>query len=303
MSGIALLFLCLGLGLVLQRNSVLKSTGPYVLNQFVINISLPAMALYYIPQVQLRWDLMYPFAIAWICFGLSWVLFASLGKIYGWSRKLIGCLVVVCGLGNTSFVGFPIIEALYGQSGLETALIIDQPGTFVAMSTLGIFAASLYSREATSARAIGARMLKFPPLIVFLIALALNLLSLNLPEWLFVNAGKLAATVTPVALVSVGLQLQIGNLAKHIPFLSLGLCYKLLLFPAFIWIVYSQLFGLEGQLLDVCVMEAAMAPMITGAIVASSHGLKPKLCAQLIGIGIPLSFITLGCWYLFLNMI
>ncbi len=41
----------------------------------------------------------------------------------------------------------------------------------------------------------------------------------------------------------------------------------------------------------------AMAPMITGAILASSYGLKPKLSSMMIGFGIPLSFLTLAIWY------
>lgn len=287
--------------MILQRNSLLKNNGPYVLNQFVINVSLPAIALYYIPKLDLSLDLIFPFSVAWISFGLAWLVFGVLGKLLGWSRKLIGCLIVVCGLGNTSFVGFPIIEALYGQSGLQTAIIIDQPGTFVVMSTLGILVASMYSRGETSLVAIGKKMLTFPPLIAFILALLLNLSSLALPAFLENSMQKLGATVTPVALVSVGLQLQIGSLGKHKPYLALGLLFKLIVLPLFIWALFVYGFNLQGELMQVCVLEAAMAPMITGAIVAASQGLKPKLCAQLIGIGIPLSFLTLAGWYFILN--
>jgi predicted permease len=49
---------------------------------------------------------------------------------------LTGCLILTAGLGNTSFLGFPIIEALYGQEGMKTAILVDQPGTFVVLSTL-----------------------------------------------------------------------------------------------------------------------------------------------------------------------
>ncbi|MFD0779500.1 hypothetical protein ACFQZF_14505 [Flavobacterium myungsuense] len=44
-------------------------------------------------------------------------------------------------------------------------------------------------------------------------------------------------------------------------------------------------------------MESAMAPMITGTILAANYGLKPKLSTMMIGIGIPMSFITLAFWY------
>jgi predicted permease len=46
-----------------------------------------------------------------------------------------------------------------------------------------------------------------------------------------------------------------------------------------------------------------MAPMITGSIVASQYGLKPKLSSMMVGIGIPLSFLTIGFWYWVLKMV
>jgi predicted permease len=58
---------------------------------------------------------------------------------------------------------------------------------------------------------------------------------------------------------------------------------------------------LEGLILDVSVMEAAMAPMITGSIIAITHDLEPKLASLLVGIGIPLSFFTLAIWYFVLS--
>jgi predicted permease len=79
----------------------------------------------------------------WVC---SSLLLFLLGKKYGWSKK-IGCLILTAGLGNTSFLGFPIIEALYGQEGMKTAILVDQPGTFVVLSTLEL-SATMYSKGA-----------------------------------------------------------------------------------------------------------------------------------------------------------
>jgi hypothetical protein len=62
-------------------------------------------------QNQLEPELLYPIGVAWIGFSVVFV-FSVLGKRLGWSKKLIGCLILTAGLGNTSF-GFPIIEALY----------------------------------------------------------------------------------------------------------------------------------------------------------------------------------------------
>ncbi len=59
----------------------------------------------------------------------------------------------------------------------------------------------------------------------------------------------------------------------------------------------------HSQMIQVSIMEAAMAPMITASILASTHGLKPRLSSMMIGFGIPLSFITLVFWYFVANTI
>ena len=85
-------------------------------------------------------------------------------------------------MGNTSFVGFPVIEALYGKKGLETAIIVDQPGTFVVMATLGIIVASIYSKGTPNPKSIASKILLFPPFIAFFLAVMMNLFKFDFVE-------------------------------------------------------------------------------------------------------------------------
>ncbi len=301
MDNILLLFICLFIGVAFQFVKTFPKNMHLSLNQFVIYVSLPALGLYYIPKIQISTTLLYPLGIAWLGFGLSFLFFYSLGKYYGWSRKLTGFLIVTAGLGNTSFVGFPVIEALYGSKGMETAIIVDQPGSFVVMATLGIIVATLFSRESLSTKTIVLKIALFPPFIAFSIALLLNFSNHDFPELLQSVFQRIGSTVTPIALVAVGLQLKIERQSKHWKFLWLGLGFKLLLTPLFFYLLYKKILNASGLMIDVSLMEAAMPPMITGVILASSYGLKPKLGSMMIGIGIPLSFLTMAFWYWILN--
>jgi hypothetical protein len=69
---------------------------------------------------------------------------------------LTGCLI--CRAGNTSFSP---IEALYGQEGMKTAILVDQ--RFVVLSTLGIIVATMYKGEPNS---IHFKKIIFPPFVV-----------------------------------------------------------------------------------------------------------------------------------------
>jgi hypothetical protein len=289
-------------GVGLQRVKAFPKNAYAALNQFVIYISLPALALYYIPKIAVSFKLLYPLGVAWIGFLLAFLFFYTLGRAMGWSKKLTGCLILTAGLGNTSFVGFPVIEALYGKEGLQTAIIVDQPGTFIVMATLGIVVAAAYSRGAVGATAIFRKIVLFPPFIAFFTAIFMNMAGYDFTDDVQSVFRRLGSTVTPVALVAVGMQLKIERKSRHWGFLGLGLFFKLMVMPAFFYLLYRLIIGADGLAVDVSVMEAAMAPMITASILATSHGLKPKLSGMMIGIGIPLSFITLAFWYWVLQL-
>lgn len=301
MASIVLLFICLLIGILLRYVKGIPNNFVTSLNTYVINVALPAMALYYIPKVELGLESLLPIGIAWISFAFAFIFYFFLGKMFGWSKKLVGCLILCTGLSNTSFVGFPVIESLYGDEGLKTAVLVDQPGSFIVVSTLGVWIAIQMSNFKRNENTLWGKILRFPPFIMFIVGITMNILEIDSPDYLQSAIKKIADTITPVALVSVGYQLIWVRRSKHTPYLLLGLLFKLMILPSIFYFLYKILLGKNGLVVDVSIMESAMSPMITAAILASNYGLKPKLSAQMVGVGVPLSFITLAFWYYILS--
>lgn len=302
MGNFILIFVYLFLGLALQRVKWIPATTYKVLNKIAVNFCLPALALFYIPKIRWNNELLYPIGAAWIGFGASFLFFYLLGKKLGWSKKLTGCLILTAGLSNTSFLGFPIISAIYGPEGMKTAIMIDQPGSFVVLSTLGVLVATMYSKGETNASLIIKKVLFFPPFLTFLLACAMNVLNYDFLDAIQTGIHSVGSLITPLALVSVGLQLSFDSRSAHWRFLGVGLLFKLILMPALFYVGYILILGQRSMMIDVVIMETAMAPMITGCILASTYGLKPRLSSMMIGFGIPISFVTLGLWYLILQI-
>jgi predicted permease len=303
MINILLIFVFLLFGILLQNVNRFPKDAHKVLNKIVIYVCLPALGLFYIPKIQWSNQLLFPVGVAWIGFVVSFVFFGFLGWRLGWSKKLTGCLMITAGLGNTSFLGFPIIEALYGHEAIKIAILVDQPGTFVVVSTLGILVATLYSSGSPKGSTILKKIILFPPFVVFVIACLMNFYSFQFQESILFLLQKTGSCVTPLALTSVGLQLRFESKSAHWKFLRLGLFYKLVLTPTMIYLLYVVLLHQHSQMIQVAIMESAMAPMIMGCILASSYGLKPRLSSMMIGFGIPLSFITLVFWYFVVRFI
>lgn len=303
MNNFILIFFFLTLGLVLQYVKQFPTSLYKILNKIVIYFCLPAITLYHIPKIRWSNELLFPIGAGWITYILAFLFFHFLGRRNGWSNKLIGCLILTAGLSNSSFLGYPIIEDLFGKKGLETAILVDQPGTFVVVSTLGVFTAAFYSKGSPNALGILKKIILFPPFIMFVLSCLLNILGYDLHQniqSLLLHTGSL---VTPLALLSVGLQLTFDRKSQHWKFLRLGLFFKLLLIPAVIFVLYVFIFNQHSEAIKITIMETAMAPMITGAILASTYGLKPKLSSMMIGFGIPISFLTLAFWYFILDFI
>lgn len=303
MDNLIVLILCLVAGMVLGRTKIFPANASETINHIIIYICLPALSLLYIPQVKINLQTLFPVGVVYIIFFFSFIFISAAGKIFKLDRKTIGALILTCGLANTSFVGFPILRMLYGEESLKTGIIIDQSGSFIVVSTLGILVASYYSSSKPNAKEIILRILKFPPFFAFVIALMLIAFNYSHPP---VVANVLEKTGSPIfllAIFSVGLQLKLEfKEIKFIPVAS-GLLYKLFLAPLIIYVFYVLLLKGSGESIQVCIIESAMGPMVTGAILATNYDLNPRLVSFITGFGIILSFITVLLWYNFIKSI
>jgi malate permease and related proteins len=280
----------------------LPENAASALNGFVVHISLPALTLTYVHSLHLQSNLILPALMAWVMFGLGCAFFWLAGRAFGFSHNTTGALMLTGGLANTSFVGLPMIDTFYGSQFLGLGILIDQLGSYFTLSTLGILVASIYSSKGTiNARMVLRRILLFVPFQAFV--LALLLMPFEYPAWLDELLKRLGATLVPIALVSVGYQLQLSQVRGKAFALSVGLLFKLVIGPALILLLFAPLMWNDRPTLDVTVFEAAMGPMIGASIVAMDHELDPPLLTLMVGVGIPVSFLTLPIWWHVLNLL
>ena len=295
MNNLILLVLCFVAGVLLHRYKRMPVNTPAVLNSFIIHISLPSLTLLYVHDLKLDGDVWLMAAMAWIYFGLSVWFFRMVGKRMNLPRRTVGALILTGGLGNTSYLGLPMIEAYYGHQGLASGIIVDQLGSFLVLSTLGILVAGIYSTGAPTVGAMAKRIAFFPPFIALVIAVLL--IPMDYPEWLSVILKRMGDTLAPLALLSVGFQLRLGHLAGNGKKLAIGLGFKLVLAPLVLLLLYVPLLGAHGEAIQITLFEAAMPPMITAAILATEHDLDPPFATLMVAVGLVISFVTLTAWW------
>lgn len=286
-------------GIFFRKSAKLPKDAHKGINAWIINIALPAVSFKYLPHVVFTPELLLPAlspVIIWIGAWLYITWYAAANK--NLSKATQGGLKLTAGLSNTSFIGFPLIMAYFSESEIGIAVICDQI-TFALLSTIGIVVAIRCSQnQKLEAKTVLKKVLTFPPILGFVLALTLpRFIDLSALDPLF---DKLASTVGPLALFSVGLQLKFGGWFSEIKHLSFALLYKLMLAPLLVSLA-AILFGMKGMIPKIAIFEAAMPTLLTAGIVADQYNLNPKLSNLVVGVGIVLAFLTTGIWWAILT--
>jgi predicted permease len=297
MENFALVLVYLLIGTLLRRvRGFPAETGP-VLNQYVLYVALPALVLQKMPLLELSSQLWIPATLPWVLLAMTAGVVLIAGRLWQWDRNIIAALLVVLPLGNTSFLGYPMVEAFYGDAGLPFAIIYDQAGSFLALVTYAAILAAWFSPTAgprPSGSQILNRILLFPAFLAMLLGLVLT--GWSYPAFMELLLDSLASTLVPVVMIAVGFQLRLKLETGQTAPLMWALGFKLLLMPA-IALALLWLWQPQPLLLQVVVFQAAMPPMISAGALAIGAALAPRFVAALVGLGLLGSFITLPLWF------
>lgn len=299
MSNFLLIVVCILAGIFFRKSGSLPKDAHKGINAWIINIALPAVSFKYLPSITFSNELLLPAlspVVIWLCGWLYITLYAKYNQKI--SKATQGGLKLTSSLSNTSFIGFPLIMAYFSEKEIGIAIICDQV-TFALLSTIGIVVAIRSSQnKKLDAAVVVKKVLTFPPIWGCVLALVLPRFIDTSPLNPFFD--KLASTVGPLALFSVGLQLRFGGWFGEVKHISFALLYKLMLAPLVI-LTLAVLFGLKGMVPKIAIFEAAMPTLLTAGIVADQYNLNPKLSNLVVGVGIALAFITTGIWWLVLT--
>src|SRR6185369_295742 len=113
MENLIIVVLFVLLGMSFQRLDAFPRDSAQTLNMFVLYVSLPALILVKVPKIVFSREVMVPALVAWglLLFSAALVLLAA--RVWRWQRSIVGVLLLAVPLGNTGFVGIPIVQAIF----------------------------------------------------------------------------------------------------------------------------------------------------------------------------------------------
>lgn len=282
-------------GGLFRRVGIFSETEADTINRFVVYVSLPALVLHAIPRLTWESELLVLVITPWATLVVGVLASWLVARTFKLSRPVLGALLLCVPLGNTSFLGLPMLAALRGSDAVRYGLLYDQAGSFLILSTYGLVVLARFSgKTPPSAAALAIRVITFPPFVALVIGLLIAVLRVPIPDAVQGVLARIGETLVPLAMFAVGMRLRLRPPAEHAALWS-GLAIKMLLLPACTYFVLRAI-GTTGLAAEVAVLEAAMPPMLTAAALASVAGLAPELCAALAGYGIVLAFALVPLW-------
>lgn len=272
------------IGIVLQKMDA-PADFSKSLNFFVIYVSLPATVLIQVPKIHLDFSALGVILIPWILVPIVAAIVIAMTRNH--PPHVRASLLLVMPLGNTSFVGIPIVHTLLGEEAIPYVLMYDQFGTFLILSLYGAAVIARYETGGFHKRLILKKLLLFPPFSFLIFALLFG----EIPQLAQPYLQLLSSTLVPLALVSVGYSLRFWGEIDY-PLFTKALALKLMIMPL---IAFGLLFamGVEPLALKTAVLESGMPSMITAGALAIAAGFAPALSAALVGYGILVSLVTL----------
>ena len=208
------LIILIVIGFFVWRLGMVDEKFDKSLTTFLINIALPCMIIKsfsapFSSEQLINCAILIGISIVYLalCFGIGQLIYRAYGKNFTGRMLRFGAMFT-----NFSFVGIPVIEALYGQTGLLYFVVFVVPIRMVYYSS----AKSLLSAPGTVHEKENIwqqiRGWLSPPVVAVFIGLVLYITGFNFPTPIDKTISAVGAITSPLGMILCGISLGKNNM-------------------------------------------------------------------------------------------
>ncbi len=260
------------LGFGAGRSGFFPPEATAYLTKFVFYFALSAMLFGFAANLSLADLLDWRAAAAylWACAAL-YALVMAIATLRG-NRLDTAVIEAHCAvIGNTGFLGVPLLVVLLGPASVPTVLLVLTIDMIVFSSLFTMLI--MFSREGrvdrSLPRKLGLAVSRNPMVMAMVLGLAWSSFGLNVPAIANEFLTLLGAAATPGALFAIGASLADKKIERPriVGWLSFG---KLVLHPVITAFAALILFGVEPQVAGVLIAAAAL-PVAGNVFILAQH--------------------------------
>ena len=305
---IATLFLLMSCGFFARKKGIIDDVASKRLSTLIIKIGQPMMIISALVEAEFSYDNLKD---GFLYIGVGMVFHAVMGTLAfllckGFrdldERKITEFSLMFV---NGGFIGFPILEALFGAKGLFLAAFFNISFHLFIWSWGIAILARKRSDIKLTVKKIFINLGSIPCLIgILLYMLVIPFPNFVLPTFLSKFFMYLSNLCTPISVLITGGLLATISLSamfrnKQLYFMSF---FKLLVFPA-VACCLAKLLGLPDLYVILCTVMAGLPCASTVTMLAELHDIEPGYASQTVGMTSLLTTATLPCAVLFAKWI
>jgi malate permease and related proteins len=286
---VVILFLIMLVGFTAKKRNILNEAAGKKLSELLLYITSPFLIItsFQTPfSRDMLWNAGTVFLFSMGAHGFSVLLGKLLYCRYPENTKRV--LKFVSIYSNCGFMGFPVLEGLFGKIGIfYGSIYVMAFNIFIWTNGVMIFTGKKDWKMMRKA-------LFNPGIISVFLGMILFLFSLRLPLPVFRAVELVGGMTVPLSMLIIGALLADADIKGFFSGLSVyyGTFVRLLLIPM-IALVVLKVIGFPGQLLQICVLLVAMPAAANTAIFAEMYGADSQLASRCIVISTLLSIITI----------
>jgi malate permease and related proteins len=220
-------------------------------------------------------------------------------RVSSWSSGTQGSFLLAMMVGNTGYMGYPVILSVVGKEYFAYAVFYDLLGSTLGAYGLGVALAAYYGTSANSKDQkkwwinIFDRLIRNPAL--WSLVLGLSISNIKLPDEFEITIKTVSIPIVPLSLVMIGLQLsQLPSIRKWGQALT-SLIIKMLLVPLVVG-TGLMFFGVTGAPRLAMVLQMAMPPAFATLVIAQAYNLDKDLAVTSLAFGSIGLLFTLPVW-------
>lgn len=295
---VAIILILTAAGYFLAWKGWLNKDAKSFLSKMLMQMAVPCMCVYSL-RSRLTIDMLKEagpmLLVPFVCISASFIASFIFAKLLKLPRKTFGVFVMMGGLSNTMFIGFPMCTELFGSDATSYVIMYYMVSTCFTQGVGMTFIRWAGEGDSTiSVVGVIKKVITTPTVVGVTVGILVVLLDIQLPA-LAMSFGKyMNQLVTPLAMFVTGkiiYDIGLKNLRMD-KVLTMALLVRFVISPA-MCIALCNVFGITGMAKGVFVIQAAM-PVVTQTVVASSeYGADEETAAQGCAISTLASFIVI----------
>lgn len=285
-----MLFLLIAAGFFLARRGIMTDAARKGLTNLLIDLILPCNIIHsFLGGISVSAEFVKNCLLA-VLISLGIQLFATFASRPLFARfpkqqSSVLSYGMIC--SNSSFIGLPVAEALYGELGVLYTSLFQIPIRFT-MWTAGLALFTSVSKKDALRR-----LIKHPCIVSIFIGIALMLLPFELPAFLSDTLTAVSRCNVPVSMLVIGAILSQADartmLSRPVLYYTL---LRLVAFPLLVYAVLRAL-PLDPLLVKLSVLMTGMPAGSTTSILADQYGCDAAFAGKLVFVSTLASIVTI----------